>query len=43
VSYDVDLQERVAAEVDALAEGSAVAELLSDYALARDQARACAR
>jgi hypothetical protein len=37
------LQERAAAEVKAMAEGSAVAQLLSDYALMRDQARACTR
>jgi hypothetical protein len=43
VDYDAELQERAAAEVEALAEGSAVAELLSDYAVIRDQARACAR
>lgn len=43
VGYDVDLQERVAAEVEALAQGSAVVDLLSDYAVMRDQARACAR
>jgi hypothetical protein len=43
VGYDAELQERAAAEVDALAEDSAVAELLSDYAVMRDQARACAR
>jgi hypothetical protein len=43
VGYDADLQQRAAAEADALAEGSALAELLSDYAVMRDQARACAR
>jgi hypothetical protein len=41
VGYDAELQERAAAEIDALAEGSAVAALLSDYAVMRDQARAC--
>ena len=41
VGYDAELQERAAAEVEALPEGSAVAELLSDYAVMRDQARAC--
>jgi hypothetical protein len=43
VGYDAELQERAAVEVEALAQGSAVAELLSDYAVMRDQARACAR
>ena len=41
VAYDVPLQARAAAEVDALPEGSAVADLLSDYAVMREQARAC--
>jgi len=43
VGYDAELQERAAAEVETLLKGSAVAELLSDYAVMRDQARACAR
>jgi hypothetical protein len=43
VDDGADLQAQSAAEVDALPEGSAVAELLSDYAVMRDQARACAR
>jgi hypothetical protein len=43
VGYGAEMQERAAAEVEAMAEGSAVAELLSDYAVMRDQARACAR
>ena len=42
VSYRAELQARAAAEVDALPEGSAVADLISDYAVMRDQARACA-
>lgn len=42
VGYDAELQERAAAEVETLPEGSAVAGLLSDYAVMRDQARACA-
>jgi hypothetical protein len=41
VHYDDDLQEIAAAEVETLPEGSAVASLLSDYAVMRDQARAC--
>ena len=42
VGYGAELQARAAAEVDALPAGSAVADLLSDYAVMRDQARACA-
>ena len=41
VGYDAELQARTAAEVDTLPAGSAVADLLSDYAVMRDQARAC--
>jgi hypothetical protein len=41
VGYGAELQARAAAEVDALPAGSAVADLLSDYAVMRDQARAC--
>ena len=43
VGYDAELQERAAAEVETLPEGSAVAGLLGDYAVMRDQARACSR
>jgi hypothetical protein len=41
VGYGAEVQARAAAEVDALPEGSAVAGMLSDYAVMRDQARAC--
>ena len=41
VGYGAELQVRAAAEVDTLPAGSAVADLLSDYAVMRDQARAC--
>ena len=41
VGYAAELQARAAAEVDALPAGSAVAGLLSDYAVMRDQVRAC--
>jgi hypothetical protein len=41
VGYSAELQARAAAEVDALPAGSALAGLLSDYAVMRDQARAC--
>jgi hypothetical protein len=43
VEYDAELQTRAAAEVEAMADGSAVAGLLGDYAVMRDQARACAK
>ena len=42
VGYGAELQARAAAEVEALPGGSAVADLLSDYAVMRDQTRACA-
>ena len=41
VEYGAELQAAAAAEVETLPEGSAVAVLLSDYAVMRDQARAC--
>ncbi len=43
VEYDAELQTRAAAEVQALPEGSAVVEMLSDYAVMREQVRACYR
>jgi hypothetical protein len=42
VGYSAELQAQAAADVDALPAGSAVTGLLSDYAVMRDQARACA-
>jgi hypothetical protein len=42
VDYGAGLQIQAAAELEALPQGSAVADLLSDYAVMRDQARACA-
>jgi len=39
--YGAELQAAAAAEVETLPAGSAVAVLLSDYAVMRDQARAC--
>jgi hypothetical protein len=42
VGYGTEVQAQAAAEVDALPAGSALAGLLSDYAVMRDQARACA-
>lgn len=41
VEYGPEFQARAAEELALLPEGSAVAELLSDYAVMRDQARAC--
>ena len=41
VDYGAGLQVQAAAELQVLPEGSAVAALLSDYAVMRDQARAC--
>jgi hypothetical protein len=41
VEYGAELQATAAAEVEALPAGSPVASLLSDYAVMRDQARAC--
>ena len=39
--YSREFQVRAAAELDLLSDGSAVAEMLSDYAVMREQARAC--
>jgi hypothetical protein len=41
VEYSRKLQERAAEEIDLLPEGSAIAEMLGDYAVMRDQVRAC--
>ncbi|KPQ13979.1 MAG: hypothetical protein HLUCCO18_16305 [Rhodobacteraceae bacterium HLUCCO18] len=41
VEYGRQFQVRAAEEVALLPEGSAVAEMLSDYGVMRDQARAC--
>ena len=41
VEYDAGVQERVAEEVQALPDGSAIVEMLSDYAVLREQARGC--
>ena len=43
VEYSRALQLRAASELSGLPEGSAIAEMLSDYAVMRDQARACRR
>jgi len=41
VEYQREFQERAAQELTLLPDGSAVVEMLSDYAVMRDQARAC--
>ena len=41
VEYSREFQARAAEELALLPEGSAVVEMLSDYAVMRDQARAC--
>jgi hypothetical protein len=41
VEYDAGFQARAAEEVQALPEGSAIVEMLSDYAVMREQARGC--
>ena len=41
VNYSAAEQSRAAAEVGALPEGAMIARMLSDYAVLRDQARAC--
>ncbi len=41
VEYSREFQARAAEELTLLPEGSAIAEMLSDYAVMREQARAC--
>ena len=41
VEYNREFQVRAADELDLLPEGSAIAEMLADYSVMRDQARAC--
>ena len=41
VEYDAGIQAKAAEEVLALPEGSALNEMLSDYAIMREQVRAC--
>lgn len=43
VEYSREFQARAADELDLLPEESAIAEMLSDYAVMRDQARSCSR
>ena len=41
VEYSREFQARAAHELNLLPEGSAIAEMLSDYVVMREQARAC--
>jgi hypothetical protein len=41
VGYSREFQARAAEELTLLPDGSAIAEMLSDYAVMRDQAHAC--
>ena len=41
VEYSREFQARTAEELGVLPEGSAIAEMLSDFAVMRDQAREC--
>ena len=41
VDYNATDQARAADEVEALPEGAVIVRMLSDYAVLRDQARAC--
>jgi len=41
VEYSREFQARAADELDLLPEGSAIAKMLADYSVMRDQARAC--
>lgn len=41
VQYSLEFQVRAAEELALLPEGSAIAEMLSDYAVMREQARVC--
>lgn len=41
VEYSREFQARAAEELAGLPEGSAVAEMMADYAVMRDQARVC--
>ncbi len=43
VEYSREFQTRAAEELGMLPDGSAIAEMLSDYAVTREQARTCPR
>ena len=42
VKYTSEFQKRAANELGLLTDGSAIAEMLSDYAVMREQSRSCA-
>jgi len=41
VTYSADEQRQVVEEIEALPEGAVIIDWLTDYAVLRDQARAC--
>jgi len=41
VEYSREFHARAAEEIEVLPEGAAIAKMLSDYAVIREQARAC--
>ena len=41
VEYSAEVRARAAGELELLPEGSAIVEMLGDYAVMREQARAC--
>lgn len=43
IDYGADFREQAAGELASLPEGSAIAGMLADYAVMREQARACGR
>ena len=43
VEYSREFQARAAEELTSLPDGSAIAEMLSDYAVLRDQTRSCSK
>lgn len=43
VQYSREAQARAAEELNSLPDGSVIAEMLSDYAVLRDQTRSCSR
>jgi hypothetical protein len=43
VEYSREFQARAADELDLLPDGSAIAEMLANYSVMRDQARACSQ
>ncbi|MFD2249341.1 hypothetical protein FHS82_003102 [Pseudochelatococcus lubricantis] len=43
IEHSRELQAHAADELDLLPDGSAIAEMLSDYSVMRDQARACSQ